>query len=54
MKGLQRDLELNLLSIDTLHDDEQCDWKYVDDVTGEELDSKMVQKARMEEMRIFL
>ena len=53
VKGLQRDLELNLLSIDTLHDDEQCDWKYVDDVIGEELDPKMVQKAWMEEMKVF-
>ena len=44
---------MTALHIDTLHEDDGVDWKYVDDITGEELDAKKVVEARREEMETF-
>ena len=41
------------LNIDGVHEAEDIDWKFIDDLTGLELDRRKVMKARLEEMSTF-
>jgi len=44
---------MTAVNVESLHEEMGVDWKYIDDVSGDELDAKMVRKARQEEMETF-
>lgn len=46
--GRRADLETRYLSLCELHDDVEINWSYIDDITGLELNPKLVEKARAE------
>ena len=51
--GKKDDFDANFMGICELHEENDVDWKFIDDTTGYELNSKAVGKARAEEMKGF-
>ena len=49
--GMRRELGIECLHVDDLHEDNDIDWMYVDDNTGLALDPECVEIARADEMK---